>query len=152
MGKHTGTFWSDFKAFITRGNVMDMAVGIIVGTAFTAIVQSLVNDIVMPVIGVIIGGVNFADLAWVIHPATETAAAVTLNYGNFIQKIINFLLIALVVFIMVRSFNKARATLEAERKKNEPPVAAAPVAPPAPPQDIVLLGEIRDLLKKQETK
>lgn len=135
-------FFSEFKEFISRGSVMDMAVGIIVGSAFTAIVQSMVNDLLMPLIGLIIGGINFSDLKWVITPAVGDVAAVTLNYGMFIQKCINFLLIALVVFLMVKGINKLR------RKKEEAP--AAPAEPPAPPADIVLLTEIRDLLQKEE--
>mgnify|MGYP002733374410 CR=1 FL=1 len=137
-----GKFFGEFKEFISRGNVMDMAVGIIVGSAFTAIVQSMVNDLLMPLIGLVIGGINFSELKWVIAPAIGDAAAVTLNYGAFIQKCINFLLIAFVVFLMVRGINGLR------RKKEEAP--AAPVAPPAPPADIVLLTEIRDLLKTEE--
>ncbi|MFA6688165.1 MAG: large-conductance mechanosensitive channel protein MscL [Sphaerochaetaceae bacterium] len=140
MGK--SKFFAEFKQFIARGNVMDMAVGIIVGSAFTAIVQSLVNDLLMPFIGLIIGGVNFTDLKWVISPAVGDMAAVTLNYGAFIQKCINFLLIAFVVFLMVKALNKMKEL----REKDTPP--ATPPAPPAPPADIALLTEIRDLLKK----
>lgn len=137
-------FFGEFKEFISRGSVMDMAVGIIVGSAFTAIVQSMVNDLLMPIIGLIIGGINFSELKWVITPAIGDVAAVTLNYGAFIQKCINFLLIALVVFLMVKGLNNLR------RKKAEAPAPAAPVEPPAPPADVVLLTEIRDLLKKDE--
>ncbi len=136
-----GKFFAEFKEFISRGSVMDMAVGIIVGSAFTAIVQSMVNDLLMPLIGLVLGGINFADLVWVIAPAVGDAAAVTLNYGAFIQKCINFLLIAFVVFLMVKGINKLR------RKKEEAP--AAPAEPPAPPADIALLTEIRDLLKSE---
>lgn len=136
-----GKFFAEFKEFISRGSVMDMAVGIIVGSAFTAIVQSMVNDLLMPLIGLIIGGINFSDLVLVIVPAVGDAAAVTLNYGAFIQKCINFLLIAFVVFLMVKGINKLR------RKKEEAP--AAPAEPPAPPADIALLTEIRDLLKSE---
>lgn len=128
----------EFKVFISRGNVIDLAVGVIIGSAFTAIVNSLVNDIVMPVIGVIIGGINFEDLKWVITPASGDVAECAIRYGTFLQNIVNFLLIALVVFTMVKLINLTH------RKKAE----EAPAAPPAPPEDVVLLREIRDLLKK----
>ncbi|MBR2672297.1 MAG: large-conductance mechanosensitive channel protein MscL [Oscillospiraceae bacterium] len=129
-------FFAEFKKFIMRGNVMDMAVGIVIGGAFTAIVNSLVNDIVMPVLGVIIGGVDFSSLGVALGSEENILA-----YGNFIQAIINFLAIALVVFCVVKAINKARE--KAEKKKEE-----APPAPPAKPDDVVLLEEIRDLLKK----
>ena len=128
----------EFKVFISRGNVIDLAVGVIIGSAFTAIVNSLVNDIVMPVIGVIIGGINFEDLKWVITPASGDVVECAIRYGTFLQSIVNFLLIALVVFTMVKLINLTH------RKKAE----EAPAAPPAPPEDVVLLREIRDLLKK----
>lgn len=128
----------EFKVFISRGNVIDLAVGVIIGSAFTAIVNSLVNDIVMPVIGVIIGGINFEDLKWVITPTSGDVAECAIRYGTFLQSIVNFLLIALVVFTMVKLINLTH------RKKAE----EAPAAPPAPPEDVVLLREIRDLLKK----
>ncbi len=120
----------EFKEFISRGNVMDMAVGVIIATAFGAIITSLVNDIIMPLIGIIIGGIDFSGLSVVIGSATIT-------YGMFIQNIINFLLIALCVFLLVKAFNKV-----AKKKKEEEP------APPAKPEDVQLLEEIRDLLKK----
>ena len=128
----------EFKAFISRGNVIDMAVGVIIGSAFTAIVNSLVNDVVMPVISVITGGVDFTDWKWVITPGTEEIAECAVRYGQFIQNIINFLLIAIVVFVMVKLINSLH-----RKKKEEKP--AEPPAPPAPPEDVVLL---RDLLKK----
>ena len=131
----------EFKAFISRGNVIDMVVGVIIGSAFTAIVNSLVNDVVMPVISVITGGVDFTDWKWVITPGTEEIAECVVRYGQFIQNIINFLLIAIVVFVMVKLINSLH-----RKKKEEKP--AEPPAPPAPPEDVVLLREIRDLLKK----
>jgi len=127
----------EFKAFALKGNVVDMAVGIIIGLAFGKIVSSAVNDIIMPPIGVLLGGVNFTDLKVVIKAATETVPAVTWNYGNFIQVIIDFLIVAFVIFLMVKAMNPAK-------KKEE----EAPTAPPAPTKDQVLLTEIRDLLKK----
>ena len=123
----------EFKEFISRGNVMDMAVGIIIGGAFTAIVSSLVADIITPIIGMILGGVNFSELAL-------TVGSAQLTYGNFIQAIINFLIIAWVVFMMVKAMNKMK------KKEEEKP--AEPEAPAEPPEDIVLLREIRDSLKK----
>lgn len=144
----------EFKKFITRGNVIDMAVGIIVGTAFTAIVNSMVKDILMPFIGLIIGGVSFVDLKVVITAATESTAEVAIRYGMFIQKIIDFLIIALVVFLLVRTINKMRETLEAKKKAElKVEEAKKPVTPPpAPviPADVALLTEIRDLLKTQK--
>ena len=123
----------EFKEFISRGNVMDMAVGIIIGGAFTAIVGSLVADIITPIIGMLLGGVNFSELA-------ITVGSAQLTYGNFIQAIINFLIIAWVVFMMVKAMNKMK------KKEEEKP--AEPEAPAEPPEDIVLLREIRDSLKK----
>ena len=132
----------EFKAFISRGNVIDMAVGVFIGSAFTAIVNSLVNDVVMPVISVITGGVDFTAWKWVITPGTEEIAECAVRYGQFIQNIINFLLIAIVVFVMVKLINSLH-----RKKKEEKP--AEPPAPPAPPEDVVLLREIRDLLKNK---
>ena len=137
-------FIQEFKTFISRGNVVDMAVGVIIGSAFPKIVNSLVNDIVMPMLGVVTGGVNFADLKYVITPATEDVAEVAIKYGQFIQNIIDFLLIAVVVFTMVKMINKMRDA--AKKKEEEKP--AEPVAPPPTPEDILLLREIRDSLKK----
>ncbi len=123
----------EFKTFITRGNVLDLAVGIIVGGAFTAIVTSLVNDILMPFIGTILGGVNFSALS-------ITYKGASIGYGAFVQAIINFLLIALTVFLLVKAINKI------SRKKEEIKEA------PKPAEDVVLLTEIRDLLKAQKEK
>jgi len=122
----------EFKEFISRGNVMDMAVGIIIGGAFTAIVSSLVADIITPIIGMLMGGVDFSSLA-------VTVGSANLTYGNFIQAIINFLLVAWVLFMIVKAMNKMK------REEEKP---AEPEAPAEPPEDIVLLREIRDSLKK----
>ena len=126
-------FFDEFKEFISRGNVMDMAVGIIIGGAFTAIVSSLVADIITPIIGMLMGGIDFSSLA-------VTVGSANLTYGNFIQAIINFLLVAWVLFLIVKAMNKMK------RKEEEKP--AEPEAPAEPPEDIVLLREIRDSLKK----
>ena len=138
--KKNGKIVGEFKEFISRGNVVDMAVGIIIGSAFTAIVNSLVNDLVMPIIGYFIGGINFSDFKWVLTEATKTTPEAAICYGLFIQKTLNFLLIALVVFFMIKLMNRFR------RKKEEP----KPAEPPKPvlTPEAELLTEIRDLLKK----
>lgn len=127
----------EFKSFAMKGNVVDMAVGIIIGAAFGKIVASIVNDIIMPPIGLILGGVNFTDLKVVMKAATETNPAVTWNYGSFIQVIFDFLIIAFAVFLLIKAINAAK-------KKEE----AAPSTPPIQSKEETLLTEIRDLLKK----
>ena len=124
----------EFKEFISKGNVMDMAVGIIIGSAFTAIVNSLVDSILMPIIGAICGGFSVDQMSWKIGEAT-------IGYGAFIQAIIDFLLIAWVLFMIIKALNKAKAAVV---KEEEP----APEEPEEVPADIALLTEIRDLLKK----
>ena len=121
----------EFREFINRGIAMDLAVAVIIGGAFTAIVNSLVNDIIMPIIGVILGGVDFSALS-------ITIGSAVIAYGNFIQAIINFVIIAWVVFLMVKAINKLN------RKKEE--------APAPPPAEVALLTEIRDLLQQQTRK
>lgn len=143
MGK--SKFLQDFKAFAMRGNVIDLAVGVIIGGAFGKIVSSLVADIIMPPIGLLVGGVNFTELAWVMKPAeivngVVKTAAVKLNYGQFLQVTFDFLIIAFAVFLFIRLLNKLN------KKKEEAP------APPGPSQEEVLLTEIRDLLKQQAGK
>jgi large conductance mechanosensitive channel len=123
----------EFRDFLARGNVIDLAVAVILGLAFGAIVTSLVNDIIMPIIGIIIGGIDFTSLVAQVGTAQ-------VKYGNFIQALVNFLIIAFVVFMIVRSINKMQARF------SKPAVA---VAPPPPPADVVLLTEIRDLLKNR---
>ena len=130
----------EFKAFAMKGNVVDMAVGIIIGAAFGKIVSSVVSDIIMPPLGLLIGGVTFTDLKVVMKAATETAPAVTWNYGNFLQVCFDFLIVAFAVFMMIKAMNAAK------RKQEEVP--AAPPAPPVPTKEELLLTEIRDLLKK----
>ena len=127
----------EFKTFAMKGNMVDMAVGIIIGAAFGKIVASLVNDILMPPLGLLLGGVNFTDLKLVMKAATDTAPAVTWNYGSFIQTAIDFLIVAFAIFMLVKAINAS--------KKKE---AAAPPPPPAPSKEETLLTEIRDLLKK----
>jgi large conductance mechanosensitive channel len=130
----------EFKEFAIKGNVVDMAVGVIIGAAFGKIVSSLVTDVVMPPIGVLIGGVDFSKLSFTLLEATATAPAVVISYGRFIQTVVDFTIIAAVIFVVVKGIN----TL----KKNAEKAAAAPAAPAAPPAQEVLLTEIRDLLKK----
>lgn len=139
MEKKKG-FIAEFKEFISRGNVMDMAVGVIIGGAFTTIVNSLVNDVFMPFLGIIIGGFSFENLKLVITPASGDIAEVAIYYGKFVQNVVNFLLIALVVFLLVKTINRFR------RKKEEP--APEPQPEPEMPEDILLLREIRDSLKR----
>jgi len=131
-------FIDEFKAFAMKGNVIDMAVGIIIGAAFGKIVSSIVNDIIMPPIGLLVGGVNFTDLKIVMKAAVGDNPAVTLNYGNFLQVTLDFLIVAFAIFMVIKAMNAAK-------KKQE---AAPPPPPPAPGKEEVLLTEIRDLLKK----
>lgn len=136
-------FFQEFKEFISRGNVMDLAVGVIIGSAFTAIVNSLVNDILMPVIGLISGGIDLSGLKFVFAAATETTEEAAIYYGAFLQNIVNFLLIALTLFCVVKAMNSLR------RKKEEAPAPEPEPEPaPEPSEEAKLLSEIRDLLKK----
>jgi len=128
----------EFKEFAMRGNVVDMAVGIIIGGAFGKIVTSFVNDVIMPPLGLIIGGVDFKDLAYTLKDAEGEIAAVTLKYGMFIQNIFDFIIIAFAIFLAIQGMNKLK-------KKEE---AAPPPPPPGPTNEEKLLSEIRDLLKK----
>ena len=143
----------EFKEFAMRGNVVDMAVGVIIGGAFGKIVTSLVNDVIMPPIGVLLGGVDFKDLKLVVKDAivdaegAVTSPEVTLNYGSFIQTIIDFLIVALAIFFLIKAINK----LSNLKKKKEEEVAPAPAPAPAPEPSAEekLLTEIRDLLKNK---
>jgi large conductance mechanosensitive channel len=134
----------EFKAFAIKGNMIDMAVGIIIGSAFGKIVSSFVSDVIMPPLGVLIGGVDFSNLKIVIKKAVDDVPAVTLNYGSFIQVCIDFLIIAWVIFVFVKGLNSM--------KKKEAAAPPPPPAPPAPSKEELLLTEIRDLLKKQSVK
>ncbi len=134
MEKSKG-FIAEFKEFIARGNVIDMAVGIIIGGAFTSIVNSLVNDIIMPFMAIFTGKVSFNVLVL-------TVGNTVIPYGNFIQNIVNFLIVSFAVFIMVKSINNMRRKQEAELEPE------APAAPPEPSEEVLLLREIRDSLKK----
>ncbi len=131
----------EFKTFAVKGNVVDMAVGIIIGAAFGKIVSSFVGDIIMPPLGVLIGGVDFSDLAVTLKAAEGDLPAVMLAYGKFIQTIIDFVIIAFAIFIGIKGINRL--------KREEEVAEEAPAAPPAPSNEEVLLSEIRDLLKNQ---
>ena len=128
----------EFKTFAMRGNVVDMAVGIIMGGAFGKIVSSFVADVIMPPIGFLVGGVNFTNLALTMKEASGDVAAVTLNYGKFLQSIVDFLIIAFAIFMAIKIMNSLK-------KKEE----QAPASPPPPSNEEALLAEIRDLLKKK---
>ena len=138
--------FEEFKKFAVRGNVMDLAVGVIIGASFTGIVTSLVNDVIMPPIGLALGGVDFSNFFVVLKGdrAVDTLAAakaakdVTINYGIFVNAVINFLIVAFVLFLLIRQMNKLVAAPPAE-----------PAAPPPPPEDVLLLREIRDSLKER---
>jgi large conductance mechanosensitive channel len=131
---------SEFREFALKGNVVDLAVGVIIGAAFNGIVQSLVNDLVMPPIGWVTGGLDFSDLALTLPRsplAPEDADPVTINYGKFITTLISFFIVAWVIFLLVKAINRMKRRQE-----------AAPASAPEKPEDVKLLGEIRDLLKE----
>ena len=130
-------FLKDFKEFAIKGNAIDLAVGVIIGGAFGKIVTSIVNDLLMPIVGILLGGVNFTDLKYVIKPAEGTIPEAAIRYGNFIQSVVDFTIIAFCIFLMVKAINQLR-------KKDEVPAAS-----PAPTNEENLLTEIRDLLAKK---
>ena len=147
------SWWDEFTAFAIKGNAMALAVGTIIGAAFSTITKSLTDDIIMPIIAIFMGGIDFSELK-VTLPRLFSAPVLddagneilnTLNYGNFISAVINFLILAMVVFFLVKSLNK----LSEIGKKKEPEAPAEPPAPPAPSAEEVLLTEIRDLLKNK---
>lgn len=131
----------ELKEFMLRGNVIDMAVGVVIGGAFGKIVTSLVSDVIMPPIGVLVGGVNFTQLKLVLKEATEDTAAVSINYGAFIQTIFDFVIIAVSIFFVIKGINTLMNKMSKQKEE-------APAAPPAPSKEEVLLTEIRDLLKE----
>ena len=133
-------FFEEFKEFINQGNVMDLAVAVVIGTAFTAIVNSVVSDLIMPLISLVTGGIDFSDMKIPLGTGPDAAA---FTYGNFINAVIQFLIIALVVFLFVKAVNTARSKLE------KPAEEEAPAAPPEPSNEEKLLAEIRDLLKNR---
>ena len=127
---------SEFKSFAMRGNVVDMAVGIIIGGAFGKIISSFVNDVLMPPIGMMLGGVDFSELAFTLKEAAGDAAAVTVNYGSFIQTVVDFMIVAFAIFMAIKAMNSMKKTEE-----------EAPAEPPKPSAEVTLLTEIRDSLK-----
>jgi large conductance mechanosensitive channel len=130
---------NEFKSFAMRGNVVDMAVGIIIGAAFGKIVSSFVNDVIMPPIGLLIGGIDFSDLSLTLKSATESAPSVVLKYGVFINTVIDFLIIAWAIFMVIKAMNTLK------KREEEKPVAA-----PKPSEEVLLLTQIRDLLKPSD--
>ena len=131
----------EFREFAVKGNVVDMAVGIIIGAAFGKIVSSLVNDVIMPPLGVLIGGVDLSDLAVVLKEASGDLPAVTLSYGNFLQTVLDFTIVAFAIFMLIKAINRLKRRAEA--------APAEPASPPPPSREEQLLAEIRDLLKRQ---
>lgn len=146
--------WKEFKAFVFRGNVMDLAIGVVIATSFTAIVNSLVRDIIMPCVGMLTSGIDFASLKYVlktaeIDPASKELLSpeVAIGFGVFINTVIQFLIVAAVIFLVVKIISKARTSMEAKLKKKD---AENPAAAPEIPADVALLAEIRDLLKSNK--
>lgn len=129
----------EFKEFAMKGNVVDLAVAVVIGGAFGKIVTSFVNDVIMPPIGMLMGGVDFADLKVIMKAATEEAEAVTLNYGSFINTLVDFIIVAFAIFMVIKGLNSMK------KKKEEAP----PPPPPGPTKEETLLTEIRDLLAKK---
>ena len=148
------SWWNEFMTFAVKGNAMALAVGTIIGAAFSTITKSLTDDIIMPIIAIFMGGIDFSEMKIVLprlfgEPVLDEAGNEilnTLNYGNFISAVINFLILALVVFFLVRFLNKM---VELTKKKEEEAAEAAPPAPPAPSKEELLLTEIRDILKNK---
>lgn len=137
-------FFGEFKEFIARGNVMDMAVGVIIGGAFGKISTSLVNDIIMPLISMLTGGIDFSAWKWVLKAAVGETPEVAVNFGVFLATVLDFLIIAFAVFCMIKAINSLH------RKKEEPPAEPEPEQAPEPSAEEVLLAEIRDLLKEKQ--
>ncbi len=132
----------EFKNFAMKGNVLDLAVAVIIGGAFGKIVSSFVNDVLMPPIGLLMGNTDFSDLKLVLKEGTDAVAPVTLNYGVFINTVIDFLIVAFAIFMVIKAFNKI------QKKKAEAP--APPPPPPVPSKEETLLAEIRDILKEKK--
>ena len=147
MSKRTNKkgFWSEFREFIARGNVLDLSVGVIIGGAFSTITSSVTSDLIMPIVSIFLGGVDFSAMKVTLPNLFGVVSDTpnTLNYGNFLNAVINFLIMALVVFCIVKAFNRLRRKKEAE-------ATAAPPAPPEPSNEEKLLTEIRDLLKEKK--
>ena len=142
----TTCFFAEFRKFVARGNVMDLAVGVIIGGAFSKITTSLVNDIIMPGFSVLLGGINFSDWKWVLKPATDTTEAITINYGAFLSAVLDFFILAFVIFCMMKAINTLHDRMVKKAEATPPP------PPPEPSAEEKLLAEIRDLLKEQQKK
>ena len=127
----------EFKDFINKGNALDLAIGVIIGTAFSAIVNSIVNDLFMPFISFILGGLNLIDRCWILIQGADDASTIAISYGNFIQQVINFLAIGFIVLLIVKTLNSLRRKQEVKKEE------------PVTPEEIILLREIRDEMKKQ---
>ncbi len=143
-------FLNEFKTFALKGNVVDMAVGVIIGGAFGKIVTSLVNDIIMPPIGVLLGDKNFSDLAVTLKPAVGDAEPVLWKYGAFLQVCVDFLIIAVSIFVMIKVINKLTSLRSKEEEEAAATAASTPAPEPEPTKEEVLLTEIRDLLKEKK--
>lgn len=135
--------WEEFKKFALRGNVMDMAVGVIVGGAFSKIVTSMVNDIIMPLLGLFVGRIDLTSLKLVLRQANDTTSELSVTYGAFLQNVLDFLIISFSIFLAIRLITNLR-----KKEEEAPP---KPAAPPAPSNEEKLLQEIRDLLREQNT-
>lgn len=146
LSQKTTGFLAEFRKFIARGNVMDLAVGVIIGGAFSKITTSLVNDIIMPGFSVLLGGINFSDWKWVLKPATDTTEAITINYGAFLSAVLDFFILAFVIFCMMKAINTLHDRMVKKAEATPPP------PPPEPSAEEKLLAEIRDLLKEQQKK
>ena len=155
MAEKKKSIFTEFKEFISKGNVLDMAVGVIIGGAFTKIVNSVVSDIIMPALGLVTGNIDFSDLKVVLSEAvmegeTVVKEELAIRYGVFLDALVNFLLMAICVFIVIKIIGTLKAKAEKLRKKEEEEAVAEPAPAPAPDPQLVLLTEIRDLLKKEE--
>ena len=150
--------WKEFREFAVKGNVVDLAVGVIIGAAFGKIVDSVVADLVMPVVGMVVGKLDFSNLFFVLGQvpagvpptldALRKAGVPVLAWGHFITVAVNFLILAFIIFVMVKQINRVKRQVEGEAQAAEPAASAEPPAPPPVPEDVQLLREIRDSLKK----
>ncbi len=138
LGGYTGSMLKEFREFAFKGNVIDLAVGVVIGSAFGKIVDSLVKDVLMPPIGILTGGVDFSNKVVVLKSATETSEAITLNYGLFINALVSFLIVAFAIFMVIRALNRFKKQKE-----------ATPVVQVTPSKEVELLTEIRDVLKNR---
>lgn len=149
MKKEKKGFWNEFREFASRGNVIDLAVGVIIGGAFSAITSSLVNDVVMPFVGLFLGGVDFTAWSFTLGPVFPGAEASVIKIGSFIQAVVNFLILALVIFMFVRAINTMRAKARARAEAKAANVSEEPAVPPEP-TETELLGRILAVLEAKE--